>query len=84
MLKYFLKISKKKYSDTAHELGATLNLKEISEQNFKFFCLKLLKDKKDALEAPEGSIVAVDLNGPTQFQTSIYKNLYIFTIFNLF
>ena len=64
------------FSTTVHELGPKLPISSFKQQqsNSKFFKLEKHENFEEALQAPEGSVVVVNPEIPTEFQirTLIY------------
>ena len=64
------------FSSTVHELGAELPTSsfKVQQSNSKFFKLEKLENLEEVLQAPEGSVVVVNPEVPTEFQirTLIY------------
>lgn len=65
----FSSIFRRTFSTTVRELGSELNLSSLKlSESQKYFKLERLSDFEEVVQAPEGSVVLVDSEVPTQFQ----------------
>ena len=75
-------------SSTVQELGPKLPTSsfKVQQANSKFFKLEKLEKFEDVLQAPEGSVVVVNPEVPTEFQirTLIYFAFISWLVFFLF
>lgn len=63
------------FSSTVHELGAELSVTEVSKKRseYKFLKLEEISDFEEVFQAPEGSVVGINLTEPFSHLQGIFQ-----------